>query len=386
MQKYSPPDLPLLDFTALLFGKIDLHEVYLLGAQHLLPTTHSLFRKLFKMGLKKENCALIGKCYSTEYTVYLKMIEEGIDISPSSMEFLPHKAFDEVYKSSIYSFLKRKIETVDFSKIKKILFLDDGGELISVASTLFSDHLEKCVGIEQTSAGYEKLKNLLKLFPIINVARSHAKLVYESPLIAATACEELLNRLNSIYQLPRTVLIIGNGAIGSHVSAKLSTEFKVFNYDLDPTKNLCGQVTLDELLPNMDLIIGCTGKRVLDQSHFKILKKNVVLASCSSSDREFDSVFLRSHTKGLQSCHDDLHVLDIFLLNCGFPINLSGDTPKVDPIEFQLTRSLLLSGILQAASSNSSAKEITDLDSGIQSSIINQYRLIYEEGKQYVFG
>jgi len=48
LSSFYPPDL--------------LKDAYLIGCQHILPSTHFMLRSLFDIGLEPQRTALIGKC------------------------------------------------------------------------------------------------------------------------------------------------------------------------------------------------------------------------------------------------------------------------------------------------------------------------------------
>lgn len=66
-------NLPLLDFTADYFKKIDFSRTLIICVQHLYSTTYNMFDKLFKMGLKPNNLHIVGKCYSTDPDVFAQL-------------------------------------------------------------------------------------------------------------------------------------------------------------------------------------------------------------------------------------------------------------------------------------------------------------------------
>ena len=104
-----------------------------------------------------------------------------------------------------------------------------------------------------------------------------------------------------------------------------------------------------------------------------ILKRPVSLISASSSDREFDAVYLRQSHYVNTDCHAEIFTDGIYLLNSGFPVNFDDNYAKIDVKNLQLTRSLILAGIIQAANSTLSKPEILDLDQKYQNLIINNY-------------
>jgi hypothetical protein len=112
------------------------------------------------------------------------------------------------------------------------------------------------------------------------------------------------------------------------------------------------------------------------------LKKNVILVSASSSDREFSAVHLRSNLPSNTNCHENFLINDIILINCGFPINFAAEYREIDIDKLQLTRSLLLAAILQAYNhSNSKQKDFIDLDMENQRDIVRRFLSIYGLGK-----
>ena len=339
--------LPLLDFTAKLYPDTDLKDVYLICAQHLVSTTYSLFHTLLKLGLNADNLSTIGKCYSTDPTAYEEMKKLGIDACPSSLLFNSHQPFDEEYRENIKKFVEERATKLTEGKFKKIIVLDDGGELIPVINDLIKNSCH-IIGIEQTSSGFHKLKNKKIKFPIINVARSPAKLNYESPIIAQLVVDTLVRRIKNLPLHPREVLIIGNGPIGSQIRKILKSTYHISTYDKATSRSSIKSEEFEQSLKKFDLIIGCTGKPVLRPEHYQRLKKDVILVSSSSSDREFDAASLRNRIPLITDCHENPFIGDICLINCGFPINFSSEFRTIDSDELQLTRSLLLAAVLQA--------------------------------------
>lgn len=339
--------LPLLGVAASLYPNTDLSDIRVIGAQHLVSTTYSLFDTLLGLGLKPENLAVIGKCYSTDPAAYREMKKRGIDVCASSLSFDSHQSFDDQYQKTIEMFVTARVNQFKDTNLRKLIILDDGGDLISAINGLPNKDFP-IVGVEQTSAGFHKLKTRKPAFPIINVARSHTKLNYESPFIARSIVEAINNHLNTLSIRPKEVLIIGNGAIGAQIREILKEAYQVSIFDQVTSKSSIKTEDFASSLKRFDLIIGCTGKPVLKPEHYQFLKKNVVLASASSSDREFDAVGLRNRIPLLSNCHTSPFIDGIHLVNCGFPVNFTDDFAAIDSDYLQLTRALLLLAVLQA--------------------------------------
>lgn len=372
-------NLPLLDYTANLYFDIDLSEVYVICAQHLVSTTYSLFKVLLKLGLHPNNLSAIGKCYSTDPTAFQEMKKIGIDVCHSSLSFNSHQSFDAQYHENIKTFLSKREKKLRSYSYKKLIILDDGGELIPEVNALINE-ITPVVGIEQTSSGFHKLKIKKINFPIINVARSPAKLNYESPVIAKLVADTLVRQIKEFPINPREALIIGNGPIGSQIRKTIKKIYNVSTFDKATSRSSIKSEDFERSLQRFDLIIGCTGKSILRPEHYQLLKKNVILVSASSSDREFNAVHLRNKLPVTIDCHKNMVIDGIHLINCGFPINFSSEFRAIDSEELQLTRSLLLAAILQANNhSDFTRKKFIPLDIENQKAIIQQYLFIFNE-------
>lgn len=372
--------LPLLNYTSSLYPEVDLSEVYILCAQHLVSTSYSLFHTLLQLGLEPSNLSAIGKCYSTDPEAIAEMQKLGIDICESSLSFNSHTSFDQQYRQNIKKFIRSRVLILKNSKSKKIVVLDDGGELLLEANTTLGDD-PRLIGIEQTSSGYHKIKQQKLNFPVINVARSPAKLNHESPIIAKLVLKSLIASLTNLDLKPGKALIIGNGPIGSHISRVLERTHETLVFDQDPSKSHIKTENVQNALKTSDLIIGCTGTPVLDSKEFDRLKKNAILVSASSSDREFKSQSLRKRIPLVRNCHQHLLIEDKWLINCGFPINFSSHFKEIDLDELQLTRSLLLSAILQATKGLdiTAHKRFVSLDPENQRDILLKYYSLFQK-------
>lgn len=360
--------MPLLEYVKSCHPCVSLEKVLLIGCQHILATTHLMLRALCQIGLDPKNIFILGKCYSSNRSVFLEMRKDGIQVSDLSFSFESREAFDKQFCRYNEKFLKQTLSNIDLSKFEKIVLLDDGGQLLMLATDYFKD-FTNIIGIEQTTSGYEKIKSIKSHFPIINVARSQAKLIYESPFIAEAVIKKTLKCIDALRRDPKEILIIGHGVIGSSIYKALRGNYRIRIYD----KVLDEKSKLDEYLRTADLVIGCTGETSLPIHKHKFLKRGCILLSASSSDREFDAVHLRKKVLNLKNCHTDLDVNGKILLNCGFPVNFDGCRNSVTPAKIQLTRALLMSAILQACETSDCNPEIIPLDIEIQREVVNKF-------------
>ncbi len=364
-------NLPLLGATTQYFDKIDLHTTLIICVQHLYSTTYTMFLELFKKGLKPQHLYVIGKCYSTDPLVYQQLKNDGVKVSPASIIFDSHKDYDNEFQLSLETFFDEVQTKVRFQDFEKIIILDDGAHLIPIANNKISKS-HNVIGIEQTSAGYNRLKKCDIFFPIVNVARSWIKAKYESPIIIDLALKKLKQKIAHLSTPPKTTLIMGYGTLGACAHRALEDDYDIYHYDSCPEKSMISPNRLKHDLNKFDLIIGATGETSVSKDFYPYLKKAVVLSSISSSDREFDAVNLRRRQKQVFNCHTDLHINGITLLNCGFPINFDKDFQNIDTQDFQLTRSLIFGAVCQAYDTEAQNTGFNELDRHFQDFIEKQ--------------
>jgi S-adenosylhomocysteine hydrolase len=213
---------------------------------------------------------------------------------------------------------------------------------------------------------------------VINVAQSLTKLVLESSLIATSVVDNLESWLHTLLGSAGvdwrklTVGVIGFGSVGETVAAELKRrDATVAVYDLNRNRSAAAKrqeyevaLTLDALVKDADVIIGATNGSWLDEEHAARLRDGVVLASASSGDIEFHKVpgsweseqvpilDAAPSNRMFDTIHGEirLHRPDgatIHILNGGFPVNFNGAIDPIDPAQIQLTRALMVAGVLQ---------------------------------------
>lgn len=349
----------------------DLSEVVLIGCQHILGTTVDLLKELFSDGLSPSNTYLIGKCYSTNDATFNKIQKMGIYIDSNSRTYNSHLSYDEQFKSFIEEFVHDALKKIEIAQFRKIILLDDGGQLLSCFNTLENIDFHNVSGVEQTSSGFEKISKTDLQFPVINIARSKTKLEVESPIIANIVTKELRKFFNKYHLSHPKILIVGNGNIGKNIFKLLNVKYSVDSYDLmDKISPFPGDIA--DRINQYDVIIGTTGRAIMSGDDFKLLKPNSYLISASSSDREFSAWEIRKNIPMTNDCHHDINNNEVVIANGGFPINFTGRVHSAPPNEILLTRSLLLAGVLEANSQNY-PPGIIELPVEIQKIIVNNF-------------
>ncbi len=358
--------LPLLNLVLEKYPDVDLQDTLIIACQHILGTTVNLFQAFIDKGVNPKKIYLMGKCYSTNERAYKKLSQLGVNVSKLSMAYKSGISFDEQFEEYINEFLHFVLKNETSEGFKKVIILDDGGQLLLFANDLI-EYKTNVVGIEQTSSGFEKLKNSKFNFPIINVAKSEAKLKVEAPLIANLIVEKVKTHIKSNDK----ILVVGQGAIGKNIYTILKKEFSVVKYDA-VTHNEPFPGKYEKNLPMYNVIFGATGQSILTPGNFNQLNEHCVLISASSSDREFSAVYLRRKLGVSKDCHKTLQYEGVKILNSGFPVNFDGKEHSLLPAQAQLTRALLLAAVLQSAVEK--GKGLKELDKKIQEEVSKLFK------------
>jgi hypothetical protein len=175
-----------------------------------------------------------------------------LDICPSSQQFHPDKSYDSQYTKNIQNFVKQRVNKILASQCRRLIIVDDGGELIEVIQHLVKNGVlpstMEIIGVEQTSSGFRKLQGSDLIFPVVNVARSDAKLYLESSIIADSIIKNLWKDFSTINFKPTRALILGRGAIGAKIEKQLSSYCSVDSFD--PIKRTVQFNLLNKLILN----------------------------------------------------------------------------------------------------------------------------------------
>jgi S-adenosylhomocysteine hydrolase len=400
-QTRVPNTLPLLDHLETSLGVLPTDIDGLVAVQHLLGSTVPLLRLLSRR-MDPANVSVLGKPYSTNPQVVHALraqygneaLIEGGDFSNHFRDF--ESQFDEQCERVLLG-VTRRMASGSMAPDHRVLVLDDGAHLTRMLhDARFADVAHRFVCVEQTSRGIWKLADVDLRTPVVNVAESWVKLRHESPLIAESVRDCLLELLAGLdetgVKIERRALVIGFGTIGNAVAcalAKLGWDVQVYDKREAARRSArdhgfpCG-TDLHRQLPEVGLVVGCTGMRALSYQDMFLLSDSTVVVSASSSDIEFGGWELRRHASLFPSdtartgtpdlLYDRLQGHEVYmghaahpatglcalrlagkvilLANGGFPINLNGEIDPIAPGSIQLTRALLYAGALQAAASD----------------------------------
>src|SRR6266513_1372617 len=188
---------------------------------------------------------------------------------------------------------------------KRLLVLDDGAYFLEAAVGC-RQRLANVSVVEQTTRGLIKMEENAalnaygKTIPIVNVARSQAKLELESPWIAVSVRAALRFHLDALARKsPRFALrrdsrclVLGYGAIGRRVADVLRGLARVTVFDSRPARRRQARRDGFRIWNRADtktrfkLVVGCTGRASFGVGDYVYLERHAVLASASSGSVE----------------------------------------------------------------------------------------------------
>lgn len=369
--------LPVIDKMVKLVkaqGLPDLSKTVVIGVQHMLETTACLFDALIELGIKPTNMYFSGKCYSSSVSVENTIRKSGINLMPTG---LPKGLglYQEHCREGIKNMWQACIKDLDTRSVDRIIILDKNGRCLEEMPEYVSFQ-HRVAGIEQTLSGLYVNSHHNLPFPLVDVASSAVKKLIEPPLIAAAVLNKVKTTIAKLNLDKHTVCgVIGNGAIGSAVAKHLlSLGYSVLVYDADESdfkeiynNRLYRMKNVESLIASAQCIFGCTGRDVTAGLNiFDIVKKDKILISCTSEDKEFMS-FLKAIAKESRiiptdplsdiKCRSN-NGSKILILGGGFPINFDRKAWNVPTKDIEVTQGLLLGSCLQAI--YSASKPVND--------------------------
>jgi len=310
IKDFIPSSLPLLNYIDSLYsleGNKPFRNYIILIVQHLLGSSIPFFTMLEKGGVKSKDVYIVGKAYSSHPLVVNRLIQKGYRLRFKDVfECMEDQPYDSILEKHIIQSCRKLFQRIDGNK--KGLIIDDGGKAIRLLHEKYPEMVKRFVCVEQTSRGARIVNKINLKCPVINVARSNAKTFYESPIIAKSMVDELINNIKfwkkaSVFQLiNQKVLLLGYGFIGENVANEFRKHgFNIIVYDSDKTQlqkaYLHGFSIVkkrEKAYKFISILVGCTGTSALQEKEFQLLKSGTLLVNMASTDTEFSSWKLRS--------------------------------------------------------------------------------------------
>lgn len=341
------PSLPLLDWVTEQTKTGPLDDCLILAHMHLLPNNVPLFQHLANL-VSAEKMLVLDKPYSTVPAVFCELTFAGFRIIP--VRVTPHLPYEFSIEAGLQILWMEVEKAIRRHRIKKILVVDDGGEIWrSIPKQISAD--VRIVAVEQTQRGITRLRDLPVNLPVMSVATSGVKKLVEPSFIATSIISKLkaLDRLKN-----KRIGIIGMGSIGQALYKQLKQQgFRISMYDIS-SSNIQGSETsrsLEDLINKSDLLIGTTGSDALHDLPLDQLRDGKkVFVSASSADVEFATLLRLSepHSDPFGTIHLSLrNDLSITILNGGYPINFDRQKDTTPDQDIVLTRCLMYMGAIQ---------------------------------------
>jgi S-adenosylhomocysteine hydrolase len=371
---------------------------------HSLQTTVPVINALLNFGVKPQRFFAIGKSYSDCPEVTEACIKLGIHYQHNSRQTGLGK-YVHSFIADINALWSKVESCLEQEKdVQEVLILDHGGYALQFTPANILEKY-KVVGLEKTTGGVINFESLPPPFPVITVATCAAKKVLESPLIANSIVNKICYLMPIINDQNVSVVcgIVGSGAIGKAITEKLvSMGYDVIVYDNNPNQLRALESTLEnakvtitndlsKLIDCSEYIFGCTGRDITaNPDHLKMLllaDKDKRLVSCSSGDNEFSALLKyiqqrRNIKKIINPLDTVIYATDkganIKILRGGFPVNFDQSGESVPAKDIQLTRALVVGGVIQAAYFFNQPHLLTHgglygLDAGIQQLVVNTW-------------
>ncbi len=363
------PSLPILKEMAQCAkanGFSSLQDTVIIGVQHILPTTASMFDVIInQFGINPSDIFLTGKFYSSCLPVERYMRQRGIRLMKNKIPRRPGQ-FEELMHDTVHDMWMLLAEHLKKTKKNKVIIFDEGAHCLESIPKWLSFKYS-FTSIEQTRFGLYADSVGTQLFPLIDVACSSAKKRLESPLISKAIIKKIKKILPKLKINPNTVFgVIGNGAIGSAiVEHLLSFGYKVVIYDGNENafnnihhRNCLRVDKISGVIAGSNIVFGCTGRDISNGLNILgLVKDEITLISTSSQDVEFKALLKASDKiRFTKSENNTLSYLNLFsdsgaeirILENGFPINFD-KTALSDPADdMELTRGLLFGAFIQA--------------------------------------
>lgn len=219
--------------------------------------------------------------------------------SPSAVQLLREKGFLVVVPASIADTFSEseRVVTAALAETNTPLLVQEVGGYLAHASANLSAYKHFLGVVEDTNNGhwlYERTGP--HPIPVLSMAQSPLKAVEDSIIgdAAVFSIERVLREEFSAICQGLRCAVIGFGKIGRSTAVALKgREAVVSIYDINPAKDMSAKVEgffpcpLHQLLPDADIVVGCTGQTSIRLVDMPYIKDGAVLASASSKSVEF---------------------------------------------------------------------------------------------------
>lgn len=378
-----PADQPVLRRLVEGMGKGRFQDAEFVCVQHMLGVQVPFYDICEGIGMNRGRTTIIGTPYTSNRTVRDVLRDKGWDARRVPLDLAVWK---EEVRSAVYERLRSAMESG-----RRVVVLDDGGIVSKLIAEdpFLRDHADKFTVVEQTRRGITVAEENPLRTALTNVAQSLTKVLVEGPIIGDILQEKLMTRLERLgikSVKGMRIGVIGKGAIGNPLIEELRRMGAIvtgWDTDRDKLTEAEKKLTEAEFFGGQELILGATGMESMGPEQLAHIKSGAVIGSCSSKLVEIDMGHVSdSAAKGgvrevdAESFPPSVEYTlkdgrKITVLAQGYPLNFDGAVNTTDPDLIQVTRALLLLGLLQA--SRSKVPEIHRLDIEGQLNILRYF-------------
>lgn len=222
---------------------------------------------------------------STQDDVAAALVQEGVEV------YAWHGATAEEYREHLYQ----------TAATKPRLLVDDGGDLVSLLHTSFSQDIPHIIGgAEETTTGLIRLRAMAEEealgFPMIAVNDALCKHLFDNRYGTGQSVWDGIMRSTNLIVAGKKVVVAGYGWCGKGVALRAKgLGAKVIVCEVDAVKALEAHMDGHEVMPILeaaaqgDIFITITGcSKVLSAPHFAVMKDRAILCNAGHFDIEID--------------------------------------------------------------------------------------------------
>ncbi len=227
---------------------------------------------------------------STQDDVAAALVAAGLEVHAW------YDATDEEYEHHIREVLK----------IGPNIIIDDGGDLVNMMHTEFTDLIPEVIGgCEETTTGIIRLENMNRAgklaFPMVRVNNAQCKHFFDNRYGTGQSVWDGINRTTNLIVAGKTVVVAGYGWCGKGTAMRAKgLGARVIVTEIDPVKAIEAVMDGFDVMPMKeaakygDFFVTVTGcDKVIDEEDFMEMKDGAILCNAGHFDCEIDMARLR---------------------------------------------------------------------------------------------
>ena len=227
---------------------------------------------------------------STQDDVAAALVKAGLEVHAW------YDATDEEYEHHIREVLK----------IGPNIIIDDGGDLVNMMHTEFTDLIPQVIGgCEETTTGIIRLENMNRAgrlaFPMVRVNNAMCKHFFDNRYGTGQSVWDGINRTTNLIVAGKTVVVAGYGWCGKGTAMRAKgLGARVIVTEIDPVKAIEAVMDGFDVMPMKeaakygDFFVTVTGcDKVIDEEDFMEMKDGAILCNAGHFDCEIDMARLR---------------------------------------------------------------------------------------------